>query len=80
MIYRNKIFILTITDKDDGYDLVSLAFKSIEELNEAKELIDSFTHDFYSTDSIGNYYEDLLNFLDDKGLNENKIYQEYFLI
>ncbi len=76
------VYILRIVDADDGYEYETLVFKTEEEFNKAKELIEKFDRTYYQAidgdlpeeeydeDGIytGSYYEDLINYLDAKGV------------
>ena len=69
-----QVYILRVLDRDDGYQYITLVLKTEEDFNKAIELVKEFDGDYYEVidgekeyeDGVytGNYYEDLLDYLD----------------
>lgn len=74
---NTKVFILRVCDSEDAYLYLCLVLDSEKEFIRAKDLIEKFDDDYYAIIDgdysseegfedcyTGNYYEDLLSFLD----------------
>lgn len=77
---KNKeIYVLRVVDNEDDYQYMILGFESKQDLLNAKSVIEKFDEDWYDwynglceEDSkyIGDYYSDLVNELEEKGIKQ----------
>ena len=81
---NKKIYVLRVVDNEDDYQYMTLGFESKQDLLNAKSVIEKFDEDWnnslYEEDSkyIGDYYSDLVNELEEKGIKQIslKVYSE----
>lgn len=73
---NKKIYVLRVADNEDDYQYMTLGFESKQDLLNAKSVIEKFDEDWnnslYEEDSkyIGDYYSDLVNELEEKGIKQ----------
>lgn len=73
---NKKIYVLRVVDNEDDYQYMTLGFESKQDLLNAKSVIEKFDEDWnnslYEEDSkyIGDYYSDLVNELEEKGIKQ----------
>ena len=73
---NKKIYVLRVVDNEDDYQYMNLGFESKQDLLNAKSVIEKFDEDWnnslYEEDSkyIGDYYSDLVNELEEKGIKQ----------
>lgn len=71
-----KVYVLRVVDNEDDYQYMTLGFESKQDLLNAKSVIEKFDEDWnnslYEEDSkyIGDYYSDLVNELEEKGIKQ----------
>lgn len=71
-----EIYVLRVVDNEDDYQYMTLGFESKQDLLNAKSVIEKFDEDWnnslYEEDSkyIGDYYSDLVNELEEKGIKQ----------
>lgn len=73
---NKKVYVLRVVDNEDDYQYMTLGFESKQDLLNAKSVIEKFDEDWnnslYEEDSkyIGDYYSDLVNELEEKGIKQ----------
>ena len=64
-----EVYILQVVDFEDSFEYITLADDNIDDFNKAFDLVTDFDDHYYDDDNNeGNYYEDLLQLLEDNNL------------
>lgn len=65
-----EVYILQVVDFEDAFEYVTLVYNNEEDYDKAFDLITEFDDHYYDDDdnAEGNYYEDLLQLLEDNNL------------
>lgn len=65
-----EVYMLQVVDFEDAFEYVTLVYNNIDDFNKAFDLITDFDDHYYDDDNYeGNYYEDLLQLLEDNNLH-----------
>ena len=64
-----EVYILQVIDFEDSFEYITLVYDNADDFNKAFDLITDFDDHYYDDDNAeGNYYEDLLQLLEDNNL------------
>ena len=64
-----EVYILQVVDFEDSFEYITLVYNNADDFNKAFDLITDFDDHYYDDDNNeGNYYEDLLQLLEDNNL------------